>query len=204
MADSLYAEALALLDQLARQTPDNAISLRVLFRMRQIYALADQFEGFAAQLNKYHDKLPETFIGKLAYRLSVPSLLRIGRAQEALTRANDLLSVYEKDDSRQDETAWLLFDRVMIQRYMNKRGLSKSNAGPQQDLNAIVNQYAETGAAEHVRRLFKLNQEKAPEIAEKSLPEKFTVYCNYPNPFNPETRISYDVPKAEQVVIDIV
>ncbi|MDZ7725625.1 MAG: T9SS type A sorting domain-containing protein [candidate division KSB1 bacterium] len=73
----------------------------------------------------------------------------------------------------------------------------------QQDLNAIVNQYAETGAAEHVRHLFKLKQEKAPEIAKNSLPEKFTVYCNYPNPFNPETHISYDVPETEQVVIDI-
>ena len=34
-------------------------------------------------------------------------------------------------------------------------------------------------------------------------PEKFKVYPNYPNPFNPETTISYEIPKNGMVDIQI-
>lgn len=35
------------------------------------------------------------------------------------------------------------------------------------------------------------------------LPEKFALHDNYPNPFNPTTNISYDLPKAEQVMLSV-
>lgn len=36
-----------------------------------------------------------------------------------------------------------------------------------------------------------------------SVPEKFTLEANYPNPFNPETVIRYALPKATQVEIEV-
>lgn len=36
------------------------------------------------------------------------------------------------------------------------------------------------------------------EISELSLPKQFKLFPNYPNPFNPETTISYDIPEAVQ------
>lgn len=35
------------------------------------------------------------------------------------------------------------------------------------------------------------------------VPEKFNLYNNYPNPFNPETKIKFDVPKSTHVMIEI-
>ena len=35
------------------------------------------------------------------------------------------------------------------------------------------------------------------------LPESFALYANYPNPFNPTTTISYDLPKRSQVTLGI-
>jgi len=35
-------------------------------------------------------------------------------------------------------------------------------------------------------------------------PNKFQLYDNYPNPFNPETRICYDLPAAAQVNIEVI
>jgi hypothetical protein len=36
-----------------------------------------------------------------------------------------------------------------------------------------------------------------------SVPEKFQLYNNYPNPFNPNTKIEFDVPKTGLVKIKI-
>ncbi|MFC1557698.1 T9SS type A sorting domain-containing protein, partial [candidate division KSB1 bacterium] len=35
------------------------------------------------------------------------------------------------------------------------------------------------------------------------LPDKFALSGNYPNPFNPETNIAFELPKTERVRIDI-
>ena len=36
-----------------------------------------------------------------------------------------------------------------------------------------------------------------------AIPEEFTVYPNYPNPFNPATTLRFDLPQSEQVMIEI-
>jgi hypothetical protein len=37
----------------------------------------------------------------------------------------------------------------------------------------------------------------------KVIPESFALHANYPNPFNPTTTISYDLPKRSQVTLGI-
>lgn len=41
-------------------------------------------------------------------------------------------------------------------------------------------------------------------LASTSLPDDYQLYDNYPNPFNPSTTISYDLPKNESVILTIV
>jgi hypothetical protein len=41
------------------------------------------------------------------------------------------------------------------------------------------------------------------ETGEEKLPAEFSLSNNYPNPFNPETRIGYSVPKACQVKLEV-
>lgn len=38
---------------------------------------------------------------------------------------------------------------------------------------------------------------------QSTLPQEFTLYDNYPNPFNPETKIAFDIPSLEHVRINI-
>ncbi len=42
-----------------------------------------------------------------------------------------------------------------------------------------------------------------PETRIADIPETFHVYPNYPNPFNPVTTVHFDLPSAEQVLIEI-
>jgi hypothetical protein len=41
------------------------------------------------------------------------------------------------------------------------------------------------------------------ESAIADIPETFKVYQNYPNPFNPATTLSFDLPVADQVKVEI-
>ncbi|HEY5535280.1 MAG TPA: alpha-L-fucosidase [Ignavibacteria bacterium] len=43
----------------------------------------------------------------------------------------------------------------------------------------------------------------APVIGDFSIPVEFKLYSNYPNPFNPKTEITFDVPKSERISITI-
>ena len=38
-----------------------------------------------------------------------------------------------------------------------------------------------------------------PESLENVIPEGYTLEANYPNPFNPSTKISFTIPKADHV-----
>jgi hypothetical protein len=41
------------------------------------------------------------------------------------------------------------------------------------------------------------------DVAEEELPAQFSLSDNYPNPFNPKTKIGYFIPKASQVKLEV-
>ncbi|MBM3324979.1 MAG: T9SS type A sorting domain-containing protein [Calditrichaeota bacterium] len=59
------------------------------------------------------------------------------------------------------------------------------------------------GASESDFWLVKIGPELAAEPISFSLPSQYALHPNWPNPFNPYTRISYDLPKRGYVTLTI-
>jgi len=52
-------------------------------------------------------------------------------------------------------------------------------------------------------RMFTVDISELVGIDEDMLPDVFALHNNYPNPFNPVTNITYDIPEVAQVVLEI-
>lgn len=77
-----------------------------------------------------------------------------------------------------------------------------SNLNAENDLNEILNNYSATKAAEHVKILYGKALNKDRELT-SIIPEEFKISPPYPNPFNPTTTISFQLPAAMQVDIHV-
>ncbi len=49
----------------------------------------------------------------------------------------------------------------------------------------------------------RIKQQTAVESMSKEIPEKFFLYPNYPNPFNPQTCLNYDLPQKTHVMLKV-
>ena len=68
---------------------------------------------------------------------------------------------------------------------------------------ALPNTLHYSEVVEVVAAWFEMEIEDADEQVEIALPSEFMLHANYPNPFNPETMISFDVGTRSRVVIRV-
>jgi tetratricopeptide (TPR) repeat protein len=106
--------------------------------------------------------------------------------EEGLARLSSLAS-----DESDSLASWLAFNRLMLP----EQSFSKSSA----ETDFLVT-YRLSEAARLYAELTGIELPDAPEIL---LPESYTLYPAYPNPFNPVTTLSYDLPEKSDVTLAI-
>lgn len=173
--------------------------------MRRAYYYNKDIEGYLQHLDSYSEQYSGKYIANRALHLSVGSLVHLDRMNIALDRINKVIQKHKAEKAPQEKVAWLLFERAMVYNNLEKGAgrLEKiSNLNAENDLNEILNNYSATKAAEHVKILYGEALNKDRELA-SLIPEEFKISPPYPNPFNPTTTISFQLPAAMQVDIHV-
>jgi len=80
----------------------------------------------------------------------------------------------------------------------NVTGLQKEN-----DYYYRVRSYNESGTSDN-SNVIHVTTPNSIDLLNNCIPDKYFLYCNFPNPFNPTTSISYDIPEKSNVKITIL
>ena len=201
--DSLYAEALTVLNTLAESSPDHPICYSVVNEMVRLYRKAGDVKGLQENLDNLIVKYPDHIVGIAALDYSIP-VKTIGREYlEALGRSERLLNTYEKNGCSENQFAWALYEQGWVMQEMeNQSGdLAKSIGKCSANIFAqILAKYPDTEAAAAIREM---TGDPVPETESVAVPQKFALKPAYPNPFNPVTHFNYDLPERVFVRLEV-
>jgi parallel beta-helix repeat protein len=208
IVDSAYADAINLLNRAIAVDPSDPVNYKILLSLVRLYNKMDDADGLLHYLDQLFYEYSDKLIGKIALDYSVSVFLSRRNFKEALKRSDQAISIWSLEKGGNELMAWALYEQGQIIQEIEKQSgdLAKSTGKSSVDIFAmILENYPESEAAEAIGLM---DIEIEPE-AEKTavIPRKFALKSAYPNPFNPKTTISFDLPeeaRVEIVVYDLI
>jgi len=201
--DSLYTDAIMVLNSIADLSPDHAICNSVVNEMVRLYQKIGNTKGLIENLDNLIAKYPDNVVGIAALNYSV-TVKAVGMEYiNALNRSDRLLDLYSHKNGTNEQVAWALFEQGVILQEMEKQSgeLAKSTGKSSNNIfGRILRDYSQSEAADMVREM---SGGSIPELAELVIPKKFALKPAYPNPFNASTTIRFDLPEQSQVEIAV-
>ena len=166
------------------------------------YKALDRRKEISGLMDHLIEDFPQTALSASAADHSLPYLVQRGEYRQALARAHALL---EDNRNRIDAEPNLLFQVATMYHAKSGRqaGVDLDNA--QAHYQELIQKYPATDFAFFAR--LELEEMGAGELGRQAfqatkaaaIPASFELEANYPNPFNPETRIRFHVPERQMV-----
>jgi hypothetical protein len=111
---------------------------------------------------------------------------------------------YLDADGNPEDIAWTLFDYGQALEYAENDTAFSKNSGITQSASGIYDELIHRYPTMEAARLYaELTGITLPDVPEILLPESYALYPAYPNPFNPVTTLSYDLPEKSDVTLAI-
>jgi len=201
--DSLYSEALKILDQIFQEGPDDPIIYPAICSVSRIFNRIGTRKDLLKKLDDLYFKYQNFLVGIAARDYSVTVLAKQRNFKEALNRSREVVAQYIDKEGLEENAAWALYEQGLISLELENQnhrigktlGISSKNT-----FITILEKFPDSDAAEDVREQFPdLQSYKSDTI----LPEKFQISLAYPNPFNPTTTFSYELPEESYVKISV-
>ncbi len=209
IADSLFDEGLSLYKSVISSFPDDTASTMALSRLYTLIPQLSEETELYTTMDEVHANHSGTLTGRTALFMDVALTSKSSGLDVAIDQSQSLLNINEAYDAGAGEKAAALLQHSDL--LTQREALQNSVAGKEREPNeisedvltlyeTIANQYPNTGAAEIVSLLYGIEK---PKTKDAVIPDDFTLFPAYPNPFNPSTSIKFYLPIESEIKLTI-
>ena len=199
--DSLYTDAISMFNEIVESGPDDPVVYPVISNLAKTYDIIGDSDGLLKNLETLYAEYPNKLVGIVAVDYSISLLLKKGLYDLAINRSEEIVNGYLNLGNYED-IAWALYQQGIVYKEVEQyNGLNKVTSGQtQKNFEEILTNYSDSEAAREVAELLAV---EIPTTELNDIPTSFNLNPAYPNPFNPKTTISFDLPEKANVEVAI-
>lgn len=196
--DSLYDEAIAIYDTIIVRDTESSFRHVAMIGIERCFRSIGPAYDFMGKMDAIQTAYPNDKVAVLARYMKAGELARTGELETALIGFEASMGEFETFDGMEEQEAWALFDVGQVAEILEETQPGLGKAG-QANLRLLLD-YPDSEAATMLRDLMGTD---GREILLVALPTEFKLNHPYPNPFNPSTTISYELPKMADITIAV-
>ena len=195
-----YILAAATYVALVMENPDAGIVKWAIAGLVRTYTKLNRRADLLTLLEQIAQDHPETIAFKYASTHQITQLIDFGNYEEALEQILLLEGLYPQSELSPKH----LFEEWIIAEKTG--GLSRSGLTKVQIADKLINEYPEDDfgiTMSFIQGTVPTTTNGEETTISNVIPESFRLYNAYPNPFNPITNITYELPEESHITISI-
>ncbi|MBL7135935.1 MAG: right-handed parallel beta-helix repeat-containing protein [Candidatus Marinimicrobia bacterium] len=194
-----YTTAIDGYETIIENNPDDEFVVLALAGIVRCYEELGDEIGLMNKMDDFMENYPGTLVEKWAKDNKLPYMIKYKEYEQALQKTDELLINF----ANTEREPVYIYEQGRIYEKMTEDGLGKYIEQSQLKYEKLLNEYSDSPIS--FIAAVKLGK-KPPEqkwAFNQPIPECYALHPNYPNPFNPETNIRFDLPDASHVSLII-
>ena len=207
--DFKHEDALVNYKTVIAKYPESFEAMMSLSRIRKCLKQSDRLKEYEPYLSSIYEPNKDRYIGAKVLEMQIPLLVRTKSINEALANCATLIKDYPDDDEMVKNAlfqSWLMH-------YHNTKDLEAAKSSMDQYGSKYTND--DDDYIFMMLAMGEITPEQAESLAKANFQDSntndqndptslaFVLSTNYPNPFNPETKIQFALPNDSDVKLQI-